>query len=141
MEENLHSPTPWHLHPSGLPNSLGDFTVFHGEGERKDNQVCQARKDDAELIVNAVNACMAPGGRKGGLPLILLTDANKHDDRRGILIRADHISAVFDAIQTRTTNAPTLVYTVGGNCLPVREPAEEVWRMIEDAIVLQGEMR
>ncbi len=50
------TPRPWHLHPSGRANALELFTVFCGHGETQFNQVCQAEKGDAELIVRAVNA-------------------------------------------------------------------------------------
>lgn len=48
-----NSPFPWHLHPSGKPNILGNYTVFHSAGESAHNQVCSAGKEDAALIIAA----------------------------------------------------------------------------------------
>ena len=48
-----HTPGPWHLHPSGKANCLGDFTVFYGHGETADNQICQAQEGNARLIAAA----------------------------------------------------------------------------------------
>ena len=47
---------PWHLHPTGKANVLGQWTVFYGHGETAHNQICQADKANAELIVRACNA-------------------------------------------------------------------------------------
>jgi len=50
----------WHLHPSGNPNTLGEYTVFHGFHEGRDNQVCSASLGRARLIAAApelLSAC------------------------------------------------------------------------------------
>jgi hypothetical protein len=57
-----HTPGPWHLHPTGRPNVLGLWTVFHGPGESCHNQICQAEEADARLIAAAPDllaACQA----------------------------------------------------------------------------------
>jgi hypothetical protein len=69
--------------------------------------------------------------------VISLTDANYGNE---ILIRADHITAVTivaeityrEGMIPEGTFRRTLVYTVGGNQLAVREEPKEVWRRVHD---------
>lgn len=85
MSEATHTPGPWHLHPSGKPNCLDTYTVFHGHGERLDNQICAADLRNARLIAAAPDLLAV---------CLLYRDARETDDadtlaeRRAALLAA-----------------------------------------------------
>lgn len=67
--------------------------------------------------------------------LLRLTDANSGRVERPVLVRADCVVATAMAHSDPDRPAvSTLVYTTGGNCLPVKETPEQVWDGVWDVV-------